>query len=335
MTNQRLSIIITNNMNKDLLKMKKLILIILLAIFLVQGFGQNTSAAGKTSSKRAKISDTSDIRKVVVGKDLIIIQDDREAVKVKVGKRGITILESLEKGEPRIRINQYPTPVSILSFEDEKDYKAKRRRRFTGHWAGAEFGFNNYLTEDITTTLPEDIDYMSLHSGKSYNFNANIAQTSLGLTRRIGFVTGLGINWNNYRFDGNNNIYKEENGIIAEYDPALLLKKSKFSTLFLTLPVLLEFQIPADHNHLNIAAGPIGAVKLYSYSKMVFDNGDKVRSEDDFSLNMLRYGATLRMGYENFQIYGTTYFTPLFKTGKAPGGFDLYPFEIGFAFTID
>ncbi len=323
--------------------MKRFMLIILLMIFLVQGFGQNTSAAGGTSLKSKKLIDTSDVTKVVVGKDLIIIQDDKEAVKVKVGKRGVTILESLEEGAPRIRLDQYDddeiddeeAPASERYREDDENYKAERRSRFTGHWAGVEFGFNNYLTSDKSITLPENIDYMSLHSGKSHSINVNIAQTSLGLSRRIGFVTGLGINWNNYRFDGNNNIIKEENGVIAKYDPELLLKKSKFSTLYLSLPVLLEFQIPADHNHLNIAAGPIGAVKLYSYSKMVFDNGDKVRSEDDFSLNMLRYGATLRIGYENFQVYGTTYFTPLFKTGKAPGGFDLYPFEIGFAFTID
>ena len=68
---------------------------------------------------------------------------------------------------------------------------------------------------------------------------------------------------------------------------------------------------------------------------MVFENKDKVKSNDDLSLNMLRLGATARIGYENFTIYGTYYFTPLFKTGKSPGDVDLFPFEIGFAFTVD
>jgi hypothetical protein len=68
---------------------------------------------------------------------------------------------------------------------------------------------------------------------------------------------------------------------------------------------------------------------------MVFEDGDNVKSDGDFSLNLLRYGATARIGYENFQVYGTYYMTPLFKSGKGPGGVDLYPFEIGIAFTID
>jgi hypothetical protein len=143
---------------------------------------------------------------------------------------------------------------------------------------------------------------------------------SLGLTRHIGFVTGLGLNWNNYRFDGNNNIQKGIDGIIEELDPGLNLKKSKLATLFLNLPFMLELQVPVDHNRLYIAAGQIGAVKLGSHTKMVFENDHTVKAYGDFSLNMLRYGATARVGYGNFQLYGTYYVTPLFQTGKGPGG---------------
>jgi len=325
------------------LNMRKFGTVIMLIVFLVQGFGQKTSAARDTTRADQTVSDTSEIMKVVVGQDRVIIENDQDELSVKMGNRKITILESLEAGEPRIQMEKYGKKKEIdelekyhtYNYEDIEDERAEMRSRFKGHWAGFEFGFNNYVVSDYSLTLPESIDYMSLHSGKSHNLNFNVAQTSLGLARRIGFVTGLGFNWNNYRFDGNNNIMKSETGVIERYDPEALLKKSKFSTLYLTLPVILEFQIPADHNHLNLAAGLIGAVKLYSYSKMVFDDGDKVRSEDDFSLNMLRYGVTARIGYENLQVYSTYYITPLFQTGKGPGGVDLFPFEIGLAFTID
>jgi hypothetical protein len=176
---------------------------------------------------------------------------------------------------------------------------------------------------------------MSLHSGKSMNFNINFSQVSLGFTRHFGIVTGLGLNWNNYVFDGNNNIIKGENDVVEMLNPGAVLKKSKLTTVYLNIPLLLEVQIPADHNHLNIAAGPIGGVKLCSHSKMIFEDGDKVKSDDDFSLSMLRYGATARLGYGNFQIYGTYYYTPLFKSGKSPSGVELYPFEVGFAFTFN
>ena len=93
-------------------------------------------------------------------------------------------------------------------------------------------------------------------------------------------------------------------------------------------------QLPIRSNNLSIAAGPIAAIKLSSHTKMVFENDEKVKSNGDFSLNMLRYGATARVGYGNFMLYGTYYKTPLFQTGKGPEGVDLYPFEIGIALTF-
>ena len=116
---------------------------------------------------------------------------------------------------------------------------------------------------------------------------------------------------------------------------ALNLEKSKLASLFLTVPFLLEIQLPVNNNHLSIAAGPIGAIKLSSHTKMVFEDGHTVKSWGDFSLNMLRCGATARVGYGNFQLFGTYYKTPLFQKGKGPGGYDLYPFEIGIALTFN
>jgi hypothetical protein len=219
--------------------------------------------------------------------------------------------------------------------EEREERKSRNRNRFKGHWSGFEFGFNNYLTSENSLVMPNDIYYMTLHSSKSNNFNFNISQKSLGITRHFGIVTGLGFNWNNYRFDGDNNIRKGAGGIIEELDPGETLKKSKLTSLYLTVPLLVELQIPADNNHINIAAGGIGAIKLGSHSKMVFDNNDKVKANDDFSMNLFRYGATARLGFENFQLYGTYYFSPLFKEGKGPGGYNLYPFEVGFAFTFN
>jgi hypothetical protein len=246
----------------------------------------------------------------------------------------------VEKQGTETRINESTKDTignDMISVEenDKENERARRRSRFRGHWTGIEFGFNNYVTSDKSLVLPADIDYMTLHSSKSSNFNINFSQLSLGMTRHFGIVTGLGLNWNNYRFDGNNNIIKGDNGIIEKLDPGTNLEKSKLATLFLTLPLMLELQIPVDHSRLNIAAGPIGAVKLGSHTKMVYENGEKIKSNGDFSLNMLRYGATARVGYANFQLYGTYYMTPLFRKGKGPGGNDLFPFEIGIALTFN
>jgi hypothetical protein len=293
--------------------MKKIAGIILLAAIITQGFSMELSAAKQENRKT----------------DPIVNKEEN----TKTGDRGLILLESLEG--PTLSFEKYYGNDEQDQEEQESNH-THNSRRFRGHWSGIEFGFNNYLTSENSLVMPVDIDYMSLHSGKSRNFNINISQLSIGLSRHIGFVTGLGFNWNNYRFDGNNNILKGTNGIIEVLDPETELEKSKLATIYLTLPFMLEMQIPVNHNHINIAAGAIGALKLGSHTKIVYeDDRESLKSSGDFSLNMLRYGTTARAGYGNFQIYGTYYLAPLFKTGKGPGGYSLFPFEIGVAFTIN
>jgi hypothetical protein len=315
--------------------MKKIGLIILLITTMFRLSGQEVTKEKQNEKQIVAVTDTNENTKVVVGKDLISVEDRKDAVKVRVGNRGLNILESLEG--PKIAFEKYiGNDNSNESDENDQDNKgARRRSHFKGHWSGIEFGFNNYVTSDRSMVLPSDIDYMNLQSSISNNFNINFSQLSLGFTRHFGIVTGLGINWNNYKFDGNNNIQKGNDGMIEVLDPGFDLKKSKLATIYLTLPVMFEIQIPADYHRLNIAGGFIGAIRLDSHTKMVFKDGNDVKSYGDFNLNMLRYGATVRVGYQNFQIYGTYYKTPLFKTGLGPGGYDLYPFEIGFALTFN
>jgi hypothetical protein len=312
--------------------MKKIGMFILLTAIIIQGFRQDLYGISQDTSKQSASVNSDENTKVSIGKDMLSIEDTDSAFKVRIGNRGLDILESLEG--PRIKLERFSENYKS-DQDDKEDARARRKNRFKGHWSGIEFGFNNYVTSDKSIVLPADIEYMTLRSSKSTNFNINFSQLSLGLARHIGFVTGLGLNWNNYKFNGNNNILEGTNGIIEKLDPGATLEKSKLATIYLNLPFMLEIQLPVNNNHLNIAAGPIGAVKIGSHTKMVYQDGQKVKSNGDFSLNMLRYGATARVGYGNFQIYGTYYKSPLFRTGKGPEGNDLYPFEIGVAFTFN
>jgi hypothetical protein len=312
--------------------MKKIGLIILLTAIIMNGFCLKTSAENQAREKAETSTNKNEATTVTIGRDLVGMEKNDSSLNLNAGNRRLTILESLEG--PRFSIKKYARKDD-WDQEDNENESSRYRKRFRGHWSGIELGLNNFTTSRNNLAMPADIDYMTLHSSKSTNFNINFTQLSLGLGRHIGFVTGLGLNWNNYRFDGNNNIIKGTNGVIEELDPLLTLEKSKLATLFLTVPFLLEIQIPVNSNHLSIAAGPIGAIKLSSHTKMVFEDGHTVKSWGDFSLNMLRCGATARVGYGNFQLFGTYYKTPLFQKGKGPGGYDLYPFEIGIALTFN
>jgi hypothetical protein len=276
-------------------------------------------------------------------KNILLYEVTPDGRTFRIGNRGIEILEGLEGRGTRMSVKRYDLEddMEFVSKTYPQDENPKRkvpgRRRFEGHWAGLEIGFNNYLTAEKSMVLPIDDEFMTLNSGKSKSVNINFAQINMGFTRRIGLVTGLGFQMSNYFFEGNNSLSKAPGGMIEPLYPAtgIIFDKSKLATRYITLPVMLEIQVPVNYNkHLNIAGGGIGAVKVGSHTKTVYySNGkQKVKDQGDFSLNMLRYGLTARVGYEMIQIYGTYYMTPLFKTGKGP---ELYPFEIGVSFTFN
>jgi hypothetical protein len=353
--------------------MKKFGIILLLTSTILQGFGQEVQGEKQYNSMAA---DSNENTKIVIGRERVVVEDDDDSFQVRIGNRRLSILESLE-GKKKLSIDRYDEPRNNEDDMDEENNSYRTRdneysddtdnyshrededtydrntkhnwdrdyedshirgaRRFKGHWSGFEFGFNNYNFVN-TMDLPSEISYMELHSGKSNSFNLNFSQVSLGIFRHLGIVTGLGVNWNNYVFSGDNNIVVGGTGAIEELIPAgdVPLKKSKFSTLYLNVPAILEVQLPTGEGHrLNIGAGVIGGIKIGSHTKMVYEDKQKFKSNSDLNLNLLRAGVTGRIGYQNLMIYGTYYLTPWFEDNKGPGFYNLEPFEIGIAFTFN
>lgn len=267
--------------------------------------------------------DTSTVR---IG-DIVTIEETGDETVIRIGKKGVRILEDGEDTE------------IDFEYEDsgEEDDPGRPGKSFEGHLGGVEIAYNNYSTGKwLNNDSPID-GYLDLNTAKSSAFNIVSPPVSLGFTRHFGLVTALGINFNNYRFDGNNSIVVDGEGIVSPFFPAepVRYEKSKLATVYGILPVMLEVQIPVSHGStINLGAGVIGAVKLGSHTKVVYynDGKQKDKNHDDFNLNVLRYGVTARAGYEMVQVYGTCYLSPMFEKGKGP---ELYPFEIGIALTFN
>ena len=168
---------------------------------------------------------------------------------------------------------------------------------------------------------------MNLNTTRSWNYNLNFLEYGLGLgTSYAGLVTGMGIEWSNYIFDANNSIEETTGGNIINLDPNAGVSKSKLGMTYLTVPLLLEFQIPAGKKSVHISAGAIGGVKIGSKTKIKYQDGGKDVKKDDYSLSPLRYGATFRIGYRAINIFANYYITPLFGETATP---EIYPFSIG------
>lgn len=294
--------------------MKKTVLILATLIITLSVFGQNDDPAidEMKNELKSQKDDTTNIR--FKRKTVKIVEDD---------------------GETQIFVKKHK--------KEDWDWFWDNDDRFKGSWSGFSMGLSNFVDKNFSLSREATEEYMDLNTGKSWNMNLNFAQYSINfVNNKFGLVTGLGIEWNYYRFDNDNSVQENPTtGIIEPIDlsvtqPSWSIEKSKLSTTYATIPLLLEVHTSSSQsNGIVFSAGAIGGVKLGSNTKVVYkENGDKNKdkTKDDFNLAPFRYGVHARLGVGDWLIYGTYYFTSIFEKDKGP---ELYPISVGFALSFE
>lgn len=205
---------------------------------------------------------------------------------------------------------------------------------FSGHWAGIDFGFNTLTGNGLSNDYPSFLNHDVFRSNSLY---ANIIQQSIGLQKTrntIGLVTGLGLQFKSYRLNRNTTLETTTTGKI---EPRNLLfddnQKSKFSMVYVTAPLLLEFQVPVNHyaNRLYISGGVLAGYRLSSHTKIKYRvdrKKEKLKTPGDFSLNDFKYGLMMRLGYRQFQVFVNYDLQPMFKDDAQV--VDIFPLTFGF-----
>lgn len=266
--------------------------------------GERTSASGDSlDAEEPNMLSKSGSQKVSAKKD---------TVHVRIGNQNIEIITS-----------DRDTKVKIDDADGSKpyvEYSKKRKRKFDGHWDGIDFGANLLIETDYSM-YPEDTPkFLETRVEKSFEFNLNLFEYSFGFGQYVGIVTGLGFNFNDYKFKNRYSFKKDESGVLQPYAlPEGDFRKSKLSTVYLTAPLLFEFQIPDNRgeDRLFVAGGVIGGLKLGEHTKNKIGD-EKSKDKGDHGVAPLRWGYTARVGFDDFGIYGTYYNTKLFEDGVGP-----------------
>lgn len=304
--------------------MRNLFVILLTAIIAMNLYAQeesDTTRIGIGKNNVTVIEDDTGTN-VNLREDFIVVEEKNDTVKVKLRNKAIKIIE--EGNE---------THVVIIEEEDfHKHGWRKKPDRFRGHWSGFELGLNNWVDQggNLAGTKTEH-RFLDLNTAKSWEFDLNIMQYSLPFAKPVGLVTGMGLKWNNYWFDGNNSIMKDPvSGVIVPMYPAanVSYSKTKLNTFYLTVPLLFEFQFGPKKKGF-ISVGVIGDLKLSSKTRLKYYEGgskQKEKVKDDFNLSPLRYHITARAGYKFVKIFANLSMVPVFKTDMGP---ELYPITIG------
>ncbi|MFA6126442.1 MAG: hypothetical protein WC699_03970 [Bacteroidales bacterium] len=255
---------------------------------------------------------------------------DPDTSKIRIGKKQYTVIVDDDKG------------VRIVTDGDEnvvtEDFFEKKHHnqgpRMDGTWGGFEIGLANFVNSDYKMAMPAGGEFMDLKVANSLDFSFNFAEKSLGIIKNyVGIVTGLGIQYTNYRFSSDFNLTKTADGIIAE--PVTVdLDKNRLGIWHLNLPLMVEFQIPVygENTRIKLAAGVIGGLRIGSRQVQKYtENGEKqkIKIRDDFYLRNFNYGFTARVGYHDVALFANYYPQTLFKDCMGP---EIYPVTIGLHF---
>jgi hypothetical protein len=255
---------------------------------------------------------------------------ESDTSKIRIGNKKYTVIVD---GDKEVRIQtEGDSNVVIRERTIEKEHK--HAKKMDGTWGGFELGLANFINTDYRMTLPSGAEFMDLKVANSLDFHFNFAEKSLGIIKNyVGIVTGLGLEYTNYRFTDDFSLVKTDDGIVAE-PVDMDLFKNRLGIWHLNLPLMVEFQIPVygEHNRIKLAGGVIGGLRIGSrqvQKYMVNDEKQKIKIKDDFYLRNFNYGFTARIGYGDVALFANYYPQTLFKNCKGP---EIYPVTVGLHF---
>jgi len=233
-------------------------------------------------------------------------------------------------GKGKILIISEKGDTAVIQKNKNTHTLKKKEKKFKGKWAGFEVGTNGFVTSSGSFALPEKWNYLDLYQPKSVNINFNFMDENITLIeKKLAIVTGLGISWNNYRFNKKTVLSSELDTLSFINDS--LVKKSKLVVTNLRLPLLLELHIPINESKdiLYVSGGVVGALRTGTYAKYVYlKSGDTkdIKDKSDFFINPFNYSLEFRIGLGDFGVYFNYCPMSLFKQNKGP---DIYPWSAG------
>lgn len=267
----------------------------------------------------------------------IVVKNKRIKISEEGDRTKVKVYELVEDGE-------YIESEQVFEghYIDGKSYERRKHmrnisipvlgwdRNFSGHWAGFGMGFANFADGSFHVN---DIDGVSLRSGKSLEYNLNFLEKSFRIPRtNWAFVTGMGMRWNRYRIDTNSYFLEVDGVTILQPAPeGIRLSASKLNTTSLTIPLLMEWQTRKKQDEgFFVSAGVVGVIKTMSSSKIAYrdENGKKHKTKVDGGMNIhpVTMDFLVQTGYNWIGVYAKYSPVEMFGNNKGP---KVHPVSIG------
>lgn len=287
---------------------------------------------------------------------------EKENIKVRTSPRGDTThvkiagiwVEVVDTDSTKVTIGNRRL---IVSDDGNVRWCKVKRRKFNGHWAGIELGINGYLTKDFNMKFRPEDEYLDLRMEKSVQVNLNLYEQNIALStnQEWGMLTGIGIQWNNYRFRRPSTLTPDSSYLVGYIDEGISIRKSKLSIAYLQIPLLFEWQNQTlrKRNSFHVSLGVILGVRMWSWQKKYYNElnkeytltqykpasgeyvdvwtrtspgENKTRNNDDYHLQPFKADASFRIGWGFINLFATYNLVPMFRADKGP---ELHQFAAG------
>jgi hypothetical protein len=217
-------------------------------------------------------------------------------------KKAITISNHRKNANAKVRTNWWIVDVGFANYDDNTNYSSVAAQSFAP-------GLNE--------------ENFKLRTGKSVNVNVWLFMQRLRIVKGINLKYGLGAELNNYRFD-DERIRFQKNPTIVSIDPTYKdLKKNKLAADYITVPLMLNFNLTPDRKHgFGFSAGVSGGYLVSSRQKI--KDGDKSKLRDDFDLRKWKVSYIGELNFGPVRLYGSYALKSMWEKGL-----DQTPYAIG------
>jgi hypothetical protein len=198
----------------------------------------------------------------------------------------------------------------------------RRKPRFIITDTRFSLGFLQMQPNEPTTTvihyntIPELNNGKSLTWGFQHNWGINLIRGKLRLWN------GLSYDVQNYRF-ANNQVRLTPNNNEFKYfleDPSTsgsgATTMSKLVSHYIGMPIALGFQNKSRNPSFQVRVGVQGGYLINSFTKVEFENDNKIKHYDDFNLNHFSLQPFTFIQYENIAIYARYSIMDVFKKNE-------------------
>jgi hypothetical protein len=216
-----------------------------------------------------------------------------------------------------------------LVVKTHNDYKPSN---ISTNWFIVDLGFNNYVDNTNYASAPTQLlapgsnsNWFNLRNGKSVNVNIWLFMQRVNLIKHVvNFKYGLGVELNNYRYSSPI-LYSENPNTLISYDALRHYKKNKLAADYVTVPLMLNFNLtPHRKNSFGFSVGASAGYLYSSRQKIVTSEDGKQKKHDDFGLDpwKMSWVGELQLGVIKF--YGSYATKSMFKNAL-----DQTPYNFG------